>query len=218
MDDIEKTLKSSEKEKKINPKQKPKPNTKPNKKYKKQTQIPASALELKQKKFSKIKSKFNQLGIGRPYKGKIYTPHPPPQQQKVQNKTFTKEQTDTTEDDDGSPFWQQDEEIGNKWKNGYYYTINATLIYSIDIKKGQVILIFKFNLKNQISDIFMGWGAVLGSIISLEDAERLYCAVSESDLDKRPKKEDYEDWEEYQYKPIRKDPIQWFKENIFGNN
>ena len=63
----------------------------------------------------------------------------------------------------------------------------------------------------------MRWGAIIGSVISAEDAERIFCEISGVEYDERRYKHDFtEEWREFEYKPIRKDPVEWFRQNVLG--
>lgn len=57
----------------------------------------------------------------------------------------------------------------------------------------------------------------MGSVISAEDAERLFCEASGIDYTTRRYQHDFvSEWKEFEYKPIRKNPTEWFMKNILG--
>lgn len=66
-------------------------------------------------------------------------------------------------------------------------------------------------------DIHMRWGAILGSLISIEDAEKIFYEISGVEYKQRDSKDNFKStWKEFEYRPIRKDPIEWFMKNILG--
>ena len=57
----------------------------------------------------------------------------------------------------------------------------------------------------------------MGSVLSAEDAEKIFCEVSGIEYTQRRYHHDFTtEWKEFEYKPIRKDPVEWFKKHIMG--
>ena len=120
-------------------------------------------------------------------------------------------------------FWYKGQ-LCQAWKDGNQITINATLLYDLDIQAGHVrqcrhsCCVADMGVCSwQVSSIRMRWGAIMGSVLSAEDAEKLFCEVSGIEYAQRRYRHDFTtEWKEFEYKPIRKDPVEWFKKHIMG--
>lgn len=59
----------------------------------------------------------------------------------------------------------------------------------------------------------------MGSLLDPRDSERIYCDWIGVEFNDRRKSLDFDsDWEEFEYKPIRSSPLEWFKQQILGKD
>ncbi|GMH43583.1 hypothetical protein BSKO_11505 [Bryopsis sp. KO-2023] len=101
---------------------------------------------------------------------------------------------------DEGPIWQKEGAKGDAWKDGTVFTINSTAKYVIDIKQGK------------ITEIWIGWGAMIGTISSMQEGEKLYRLAA--GMDATISTGDYRSFQQMVYDTCFKNPIDWIKETI----